>query len=330
MFFVILCSFCLIQVKSPSKDLDSAFREIEKSRQEHATQLSKGNFSNGVSFRLEEYHGSRLAHAYETKVRHQYFVSRWLGRDNLESNDDTIYVLGPEYAFAVSIASRAADGTEKYNLVGISRADADLDPNTTFFQGITDVYDGCMHYPWRYESYDLEDLRAVYSDISVQELKNGDLQFFFQNPINTEEIIYNRMFVDRKLTLEFSKRNNWQLSKANADRENYDSNGKMTERFSLSRLYFTKVQEFGHGIFENDVFIKGADNYRNVSHPIEFGRRLNWKPTEISTAEFTPEFYGIDPEVGVARAGINWWLWGTIIGCISMIIVGMWLKRRSN
>lgn len=304
--------------------------EIVKSREDFSAQLKTGEFSSGIYFRSEEYHGTRLAQCWEIKIRDGFHVARYFGRDKSNPLDDTIFVLGPKYAFSVTIAGVGADGIEKYNLAGIVKADARLDPESTFFQGITGVQEGAFRYPWRYEGLDLEDLVSGFEKVEVQDESDGAVRIILESPREVENLIKNKMVVDRRLDIVFVKDGNYHLSTVAFQRENYNSVGKLTERFSGTRSYYLKDGEFGHGIFENDKFVKGADSLVGTNHTIEFGRRIKWSAVEIAPAEFTPEFYGIDPGIGVARAGINWWLWGTVIGCALMILVGLWLKRRSS
>jgi len=282
--------------------------------------------NTGQIFRLEQHLGSRKD-IWETHLLGDYSAARYWGRDIDDPFDDRIFVYGPNFAFGVQVVKRD-EGIEAYSLIDLVSSVTTTDPKSERSIGYPKQSIEAARYPWRFDSLDLEQLQKNYDQFSVERTQNDVITVRFSSPKDPKQMIKDRMYVDLKGKLVFRSDHQWQLSRVEWKRENYNSNGKKTESFSASRDYFSGEGEFGHGKFKNGELIESTDVLSKAATPMLFGRRATWRDEKIDPAIFTPEYYGIESRMAVAR-GINWFLWIGVLTSIVVVVVGLWMRRRA-
>ncbi len=258
-----------------------------------------------------------------------YMVVRSLGRNTDDPFDDKIYVKGPQCMFLVQVVP-GESGEEVYNLIDMVPAGTVLTEQSPLYSGLGGEPDATPRYPWQFEALTLEDMREKYEVFTVSEPNSEEIRVEFSGPIDkyVPGLIYNHMRVNDWGKLVFRADHDWMLAEAEWKCDLYDSNGKKTESFKGSRTYFSGDGEFGFGKFEGDEFIEGTDVLPDIKSTSSYGRRMTWEIADIDPAVFTPEHYGIDSALVVARR-TNWWLWIGIAISVLAIATGVWLRRRS-
>lgn len=292
----------------------------------HREMFGKKFREHGMSFRLEQHVGSKKE-TWEIQLEGDYSVARFLGRSISDPFDDRIFVKGPLFSFALQVVKDNSGG-QAFSLIDMVASGTVISTDSDLAAGIVGVVQNAKNYPWRFEGLDLEDIREKYEVFTASEPNAEEVWIEFSGPKDVAGMIHDRMFVDREVKLVFRADHKWRLAKAEWSRENYNSNGKKTESFTASRDYFFEDNEFGHGKFENGEFLDGTDTISNTATPVAFGRRAIWKPIDIDPAIFTPEHYGIESRMAVARAN-HWFLWIGILVSISTIAFGLWMRRRA-
>lgn len=292
----------------------------------HREMFGKKFREHGMSFRLEQHVGSKNE-TWEIQLEGNYSVARFLGRSISDPFDDRIFVKGPLFSFALQVVKDNVGG-QAFSLIDMVASGTVISTDSDLAAGIVGVVQNAKNYPWRFEGLDLEDIREKYEVFTASEPNAEEVWIEFSGPKDVAGMIHDRMFVDREVKLVFRADHKWRLAKAEWSRENYNSKGKKTESFTASRDYFFEDNEFGHGKFENGEFLDGTDMISNSATRVAFGRRAIWKPIDIDPAIFTPEHYGIESRMAVSRAN-HWFLWIGIVVSISIIAVGLWMRRRA-
>jgi hypothetical protein len=282
--------------------------------------------SSGQVFRLEQHFGSRKE-IWETHLLGDYSAARYWGRDVNDPFDDRIFVFGPEFAFGMQVVRRE-DGSEGYSLIDLASTATPISPKSERSIGYPNATIDAARYPWRFDSLDVEQIQASYNLFSAAQTQDDEITIRFSDPKDPEQMIEDRMYVDLEGKLVFRSGSGWHLSRAEWKRENYNSTGKKTESFRASRDYFSGEGEFGHGKFENGELIRSTDTISNTATPMHFGRRVTWRNETIDPAVFTPEYYGIESRMAIAR-GVSWRLWIGILVSVAVVAISAWMWRRT-
>lgn len=314
---------------------DPIVAKILRARDEFAREMA-----SGAEFRHEDHRGSQLHGVYSIRIKNGKHIA---GSEVPTSFDISaaakkvylkpVSVSGDTFAFAVLPTSPPIYGQKGvYNLIGIAPVSSDFEDHIDLSGCDQDMPIRYVHFPWSFGGYDLEELLEQYESVTIDQPSTGKARIRLLDLRDPKLSFEKKGRVFFELELVFYEDRNWRLGESVAKVGTSYEDGKIKPNLISKRNYYSNGNEFGFGTFENGKLVKGHVYVdATTSTPttnFELGERLRWAKTSIPDAEFTPEYYGIDPAVGIAQSPINWWLWGLLGISTALIALGVFLRKR--